>query len=351
MEVTPLATNNNFHFIRLIAALCVIYGHTAAITGKGPQDIFLTYVGVKFIGGVAVDVFFLISGFLITASAISSKGLIYYSFSRALRIFPALIVCVFITTFILGLALTLDPNYLYKKETWNYFLVNGFAIDTIYTLPGVFDQHPDKAMNGSLWSLPVEVKLYGLVFLLALTGIAKNRYLFNTVFFSCLTITYFKPESVDFILPYDNHLKAALMFYIGSFIYINKASINFNIMTFLFLFILMGMSINKDNVYYIYILFLPYMIFFFAFSPIKILAEIKNDYSYGIYLYGWPCQQIVFMVATEQSNLFQCLLSCVLAFLCAFLSWHIIEKNALKIKQPLAEKATLFINKLKAQHE
>ena len=72
--------------MRLIAALAVIYGHASAVTGKGPADIFLQWVGYKFIGGVAVDVFFVISGYLITQSALSKNGLIYYCASRILRI-------------------------------------------------------------------------------------------------------------------------------------------------------------------------------------------------------------------------------------------------------------------------
>jgi len=61
-----LERGNNFNLIRLIAALFVIYGHTAAVTGNGPNDIYLQYVGNKFIGGLAVDIFFIISGFFIS---------------------------------------------------------------------------------------------------------------------------------------------------------------------------------------------------------------------------------------------------------------------------------------------
>lgn len=57
--------NNNFNLIRLLASIAVIYGHTTAITGHGPADIFLQYVGFKFIGGVAVDVFLLLVVFLL----------------------------------------------------------------------------------------------------------------------------------------------------------------------------------------------------------------------------------------------------------------------------------------------
>lgn len=66
--------SNNFNIMRLIAAFAVIYGHAGAVTGKGPPDIFLQLIGFKFIGGVAVDVFFVISGYLITASIFKKNG-------------------------------------------------------------------------------------------------------------------------------------------------------------------------------------------------------------------------------------------------------------------------------------
>ena len=76
------ARNNSMNIMRLLAALAVIYGHASAVTGRGPGDLFLQFVGYKFIGGVAVDVFFVLSGFLITASAMSGKGIRYFVVSR-----------------------------------------------------------------------------------------------------------------------------------------------------------------------------------------------------------------------------------------------------------------------------
>ena len=76
------ARNNSMNIMRLLAALAVIYGHASAVTGRGPGDLFLQFVGYKFIGGVAVDVFFVLSGFLITASAMSGKGIRYFVVSK-----------------------------------------------------------------------------------------------------------------------------------------------------------------------------------------------------------------------------------------------------------------------------
>lgn len=113
--------SNNLNLIRLLAAFSVIYGHASAITGHGPADIFLQVVGFKFIGGVAVDAFFVISGFLITASAASNNGIKYYLASRVLRIYPALIVCVSVTVLVVGPLLTTSSSYWSVSETWSYF--------------------------------------------------------------------------------------------------------------------------------------------------------------------------------------------------------------------------------------
>lgn len=172
---------NNITLIRLIAAISVIYGHASVITGDGKVDFFLKYVGYKFIGGVAVDVFFVLSGFLICASILNGKGVKYYIVSRVLRIFPALIVCVGLTSLVLGPLLTKQEDY-WGASVWKYFWVNSTAYKTEYFLPGVFQSLNDQAVNGSLWSLPVEVRMYVLVLIVYLLGWLSSRSFFNFAF-------------------------------------------------------------------------------------------------------------------------------------------------------------------------
>lgn len=128
-------SQNNLNLIRLLAALSVIYGHASAVTGQGPADIFLQLVGFKFIGGVAVDIF-VISGFLITASAMGRHGLKYYVASRLLRIYPALIVCVVFTVLVIGPLFSVADDYFKAGQTWRYFWVNASIYNTEYFLPG-----------------------------------------------------------------------------------------------------------------------------------------------------------------------------------------------------------------------
>ncbi|MEF9978673.1 MAG: acyltransferase, partial [Thermomonas sp.] len=150
---------NNFNLIRLFAAWLVIYGHAWAITGSAGGDIVTWLTQFKFAGGVAVDVFFFISGFLIAAS-LERNDVRSYLASRALRILPALVACVALSVFVLGPLLTTATEYWRDPRTWDYLWANATLWSTRYGLPGVFASLPRDAVNGSLWTLPIEARLY-----------------------------------------------------------------------------------------------------------------------------------------------------------------------------------------------
>ncbi len=323
---------NNLKLIRLIAALAVIYGHSSAITGHGPADIFLQLVGFKFIGGVAVDVFFVLSGFLITASAMSQKGLIYYTASRLLRIYPALIVCVVLSVFVLGPILS-TSEYWSSDQTWRYLLYNASAYSTEYFLPGVFIDLHDKAVNGSLWSLQIEVRMYILILIFALIGILKNRTIFNLVFFFILIGGFLEKTLWEFLLPVENHRHVAMMFLIGSFAWINRESIPINSPALLLLLFFAASQFKQPSFVVAYSILLPYSVFYLAFAPGGTWFNRFGDYSYGIYLYGWISQQLVVMINPGVTNLSNTWISCLVAFSLAFISWHLIEKPALHYRR------------------
>ena len=211
--------------MRLLTALAVIYGHASAVTGRGPGDIFLQYVGYKFIGGVAVDVFFVLSGFLITASVMSGNGIRYFIASRVLRIYPALIVCCVLSVFLLGSLLTISDQYWQSMDTWRYLLGNATAYRTEYFLPGVFSELHDHAINGSLWSLQIEVRLYLMIGIGFLIGVFSSKRVFNALFFTVIILGYFAPDMFSRLFEPENHRHVAMMFMIGSFAWVNRESI------------------------------------------------------------------------------------------------------------------------------
>ena len=323
---------NNLNLIRLLAAIAVIYGHASAITGRGPADIFLQLVGYKFIGGVAVDVFFVISGFLITASAMSGNGIKYYIASRVLRIYPALISCIAISTLILGPVMTSTSTYWTDSKTWNYFFWNASALKTEYFLPGVFESLHDRAINGSLWSIVVEVRLYIAIGFLALLNIIKHRTLFNILFFSVLTLSFLIPEFSLIISPYENHRHVALMFILGAFAWVNRQDIPVNPAILLGLLMFSASQHGTPGFGFSYCLLLGYSIFYLAFLPGLAWFNKVGDFSYGVYLYGWISQQMTVYFFPNFSNFENAIYASLIALTAAYFSWTFIEKPSLRFR-------------------
>lgn len=155
---------NNFDALRLLAATVVVYGHAFPLT-KTAQVVILG----NSVESLAVKVFFVISGYLISESWLRDPQINRFLIRRALRIFPALIVVVLLSVLVLGpLATTLSIAGYFGNISVLMYLKNIFLYP-VYYLPGVFQSNPYPiAVNGSLWSLPVEFSMYLLTPLLLL---------------------------------------------------------------------------------------------------------------------------------------------------------------------------------------
>lgn len=332
--------HNNLTFIRLVAALAVIYGHTTAIVPGATPDWIVVTTGYAFAGGVAVDLFFLISGFLVTASILNG-GVKNYVISRALRIYPALWVNLILVTFVLGGIVTTLPlsEYLTSHEVWVYFKGLALTYKGGFFLPGVFTQNADKAVNGSIWSVLIEVWLYVVVLGFYLFGLMKSRALFNTLFFIVIVAIWSDKSLVPASLSGATLLHVSLLFYIGSFLYMNRDSVPVSPYFLLFALFLAGITLNTDKFAYGYILLL--VTFFCSVSFFKQFAWMDKwgDYSYGVYLYGWPAQQFTAWAFPGFSGAQNCVMSIAIALTCGVASWHLIEKKALRLKKHLLKKS------------
>lgn len=94
--------NNNLDLFRLIAACMVIFGHAYALLPGYGADPIGKLLGFDYSGSLAVKIFFFISGMLVTSSLLQKRSISQYVSARFFRIWPALIVVLLITTFILG---------------------------------------------------------------------------------------------------------------------------------------------------------------------------------------------------------------------------------------------------------
>ncbi|MRD47256.1 acyltransferase [Caenimonas koreensis] len=327
--------SNNFNLIRLLAALVVIYAHAPAITGFAPPEPFAQFTG-HYTGALAIDVFFLLSGFLVTGSAMSDRGLRYFMASRLLRIYPALVVCCLLTVLALGPALSASTHY-WSLETWDYFWNNATAWRAQYDLPGVFASHPQQAVNGSLWSLPLEVRLYLAVLAAALLGLLRSRAWFNALAVMAVAVGYYLHASVGADSPYKYHLHSSLMFMLGSLAWMNRDRVPVSWRILVALVVATLLVRNTPAFTVLFEVLLPYAVFTLAFAPGLDGFNRVGDYSYGVYLYGWPAQQLALVaMGGDSSNAMNTLLGAAMALLVAIASWHLVEKPALALKRRFA---------------
>ena len=150
--------NNNFILLNLLGACKVIFAHQFALL-RQPMPQWLEML----IGPLGVKMIFVVTGYLVTQSCLRETSLSRYYKRRAIRIFPALWFCLFLTVFVIGPLFTQNSLCEYFSDCWR-FLFHNMLLETVYELPGVFLRNPFKAaVNGSLWSLPVQFALYVIV--------------------------------------------------------------------------------------------------------------------------------------------------------------------------------------------
>jgi peptidoglycan/LPS O-acetylase OafA/YrhL len=158
---------NGFTFLRLVFALSVLYAHSFAF-GPVPEPLWQLSNGTLAISGIAVDGFFVISGFLVWRSMRASAGPWTYLAKRGLRLLPALVAVMVLSVLLGALFTSLGPaEYWTHPQLW-YFLSNPFWMlrgGVHFNLPGVFTELPVHAVNVSLWTIPYEIFFYLLLLL------------------------------------------------------------------------------------------------------------------------------------------------------------------------------------------
>lgn len=153
--IAPLLRDeNNLDIVRYYLSFAVLFAHFAELTGTNNYFPTSSYTAV---GG-----FFMLSGFLVFYSYLRAKSLKQYFLRRARRILPPymaiVLLCAVVGVFVTRLSV---GEYISSSQLWEYLAANlTFANFLQPSLPGVFEGHVHEAVNGSLWTMKVEVMLY-----------------------------------------------------------------------------------------------------------------------------------------------------------------------------------------------
>ncbi len=328
--------DNNLNLIRMVAATSVLVSHAWPISlGSGSWEPLSETLGWS-LGGVAVLVFFSISGFLI-ARSFERQSTARWVLARVLRLVPALLVVLVLTAWLLGPLVTTWalPAYFSNGFTYTYVPRNLLLYNQQGQLPGVFEGNPlPKATNGPLWTLYYEVCWYLVVLVLGLAGALTRR----TWLAAALALFAVGYAVVALALGDAAVADKTRWFFllglpfatgIGFYAWRDRLPMSPAILAVLALAAVVAHRTPVFDV--LFGLALSYAVFLLAFAVGGGLRAYNRvgDFSYGMYIYGFPVQQLMVHFFGPMRPPVNVALALPLALGFAMLSWFLIERPAL----------------------
>lgn len=328
-----LKARNGFDVIRYFFAFSLILVHFCTLTDT-PQFWFIT-------GGTRVKAFFIITGFLVFLSILHSETLKIYFQKRIRRIVPAYVTCIlfclligmFFSTSSVGVFLT-------DGKTWKYLLSNLLFLNFLQPeLPGVFQTNPAPAMNGSLWSMKVEVCFYMVLPLIAWMicrfrkGIVVTC-LFGLSIIHTIVLDYlYESTGIELYNLLKHQLGGQMVYFLGGIVmllWFDKLQKNVRWLLPLCL-VLYLLRNNIEFLQYVEpITFALVIVGIAYYCPWISFLYGKDNISYGLYLYHFPIIQVLIHTGLAQYNIYLCFFTVVvLTIVASILSWKYIEKPLL----------------------
>jgi len=331
---------NSFGLVRLAAALAVVASHAFGLaTGDLYADPVFRWTGLT-LGQHAVDVFFVLSGLMVTASLMRSPDLWHYLKSRALRIFPGLAVCTLICALVLGpLASSLPiTEYFARLATFKYIATTLLLISGRAPLPEVFGTTPmGDIVNFSVWTLKYEVVCYLALAAAAFVGALKSERIARlglAALLGLIFISYAVPGLVEHGGTADTARRFALCFGLGSAGYFARRQVVVSWLGLALVVFATAVTYQTRLQDFASVLLMAYVSLMFAGRRWGALSSFADhtDLSFGVYLYGWPVGQLLVLGFGPLGVAAVTLLSLVLLLPVAYLSWRFIEAPALRLR-------------------
>lgn len=335
--------DNFFTPLRLLFATLVVIGHSFAIAlrdSSAEPHVFYIYT----FSYIAVNLFFIASGFLVTKSMLYREDKAEFASARILRIFPGLLIHVLFVMIVIGTLGTSLPlvQFFTSSEVYLQPLYVLSFVKTEMIMPGMFAGNDESLAGGPLWTLRYEVLAYIGTLILFSIGLLKSRWMFLAQFIvPSIAWIFAKQFGLYDQIPatLQSLLRFGVAYGLGAAIFAYRDRISF---TFLGLCATVLLAVLTQGTHLAELslnIMLAYFVFYFAYFQAPKLAWMSkiDDLSYGIYIYHWAILQTVFMYFPNFGVVTLFVTSMILTTILAALSWHFVEKPALSQKKAFAQ--------------
>lgn len=320
--------------LRHFASLLVLYGHSYDLSRPaGDADLIARWLPGFTAGTLAVYLFFTLSGFLLMLSLQKDRGVLRYAWHRALRILPAYWVMLLGCVFVLGPVFSSLPlaDYLAHGRTWEYLRGNLLPLSFEWDLPGVFAGNPmPGVVNGSLWSLGLELRWYAYLGLLLAVGAVARRWAFTAVALAFIVFAGWewwigKPDPLQYRALSVTFVVAALAAQWRHRLVLSAPALLAGIAAAVLVSDGRGFGPLATTL-------VIYGTLFATYRLVPLRWPGSRDYSYGLFLFGFPVQQALIACWPDVPPLLLFATAAPLAFGLAVASWHLVEAPALRLK-------------------
>jgi peptidoglycan/LPS O-acetylase OafA/YrhL len=341
---------SGFDYLRLGLATSIFLAHTM-IASYGFVYALQVWSGpARPLLALLLPMFFALSGFLVAGSLERCLTVVSFVGLRVLRIMPALAVETVLSAVVLGpiftdLALV---NYFSDPEFRSYFW--NLLGNVQFNLPGVFRNTPwPRVVNGQLWTLPYELYCYAAITALVLLGVWHRKRLFLPVlvlvnvgiFVWALRAGLHRGVTVtgtilvqSFLFGIAGHLYRARILWSGKIALAAAAA--------------MLVCLSSPGGDFLAALPCAYLtVYLGLLQPKRIAALFRGDYSYGIFLYGFPIQQAVMATLGPQPWFVNFLIAFPITVVIAMFSWRFVERPALALRSKLHALESTAIKRLR----
>jgi peptidoglycan/LPS O-acetylase OafA/YrhL len=335
-----------FDHLRIGLALSIFTWHSFSISYG--QDYSRTLAPFPFpvLLAALLPMFFALSGFLVMGSALRTNDLKTFITFRVLRILPALFTEITISALILGPLLTVLPLKAYFTSPMFIEYFGSLVGRVRFSLPGLFLDNPaPELVNFALWTVGPEILCYILVSLLMLTGIFRRPkgMLAIAIGYAAVAIVaglLFGSRVTGEVLPSKLLI---FSFFVGNLFYLFRDQIRFSAalaaLSFLGAMVLVFVFQRTGQELWSY-LAIPGFVYGVVVIGLCRLPPLpffnRGDYSYGLYIYGFPIQQAVAHFLPDHREWYvNWPIALPVTLLFAVCSWHFIEKPVLGLRKKI----------------